>query len=185
MPIESVTLEHNSRGYTIPDTHYSKHPLDAVFFYGGWGSNFVGGPFAIRSDQPWGDGDKLAAYGWNYEAEYETVEHYFAASKATTEQDHDIIRTMRGPWDAKRAGRRTPLREDWEDVKYEVMLTALRVKFSESEYRTALLDTGDRLIAEDSPTDYVWGIRDRHHGYGGRNLLGKALMQVREELRQS
>ena len=37
-------------------------------------------------------------------------------------------------------------------------------------------------LAEDSPSDFVWGARDPHGGYGGQNLLGLALMQVRQEL---
>jgi predicted NAD-dependent protein-ADP-ribosyltransferase YbiA (DUF1768 family) len=37
-------------------------------------------------------------------------------------------------------------------------------------------------LAEDSPTDYVRGCRDTQSGYHGHNLLGLALMQIREEL---
>ena len=65
------------------------------------------------------------------------------------------------------------------------MLTALRAKFRLHEYRQVLLATADRLIVEDSPHDFEWGIRDREGGLGGRNLLGKALMIVRSELRES
>ena len=39
-----------------------------------------------------------------------------------------------------------------------------------------------RPLAEDSPTDFVWGCRDPHGGHNGHNLLGQGLMQVREEL---
>lgn len=56
--------------------------------------------------------------------------------------------------------------------------------------RELLLRTGDREIVEASPMDRIWGI-----GFGaakaesmrkrwGLNLLGKALMAVREELRK-
>jgi len=38
-------------------------------------------------------------------------------------------------------------------------------------------------IAEDSPYDPLWGCRDRAGGYTGANLLGRALMRVRDELR--
>lgn len=55
--------------------------------------------------------------------------------------------------------------------------------------RGLLLETGDREIVEASPMDRIWGV-----GFGpakaegararwGLNLLGKALMVVREELR--
>ena len=49
-------------------------------------------------------------------------------------------------------------------------------------YRSALLLTQTRPLAEDSPSDFVWGARDSDRGYGGQNLLGLALMCVRDEL---
>ena len=49
-------------------------------------------------------------------------------------------------------------------------------------YRSALLLTHPRPLAEDSPSDFVWGARDPDGGYGGQNLLGLALMRVRDEL---
>jgi ribA/ribD-fused uncharacterized protein len=190
-----TTFEHNGKHYKLPKHHYSSRVQDAVFFYGGWASNFVGGPFEIR------DFDGLS-YLDNPETEvaphrsardiaqsthlreYETVEHYFAANKAATREEHDHIADQVGPWAAKKAGRKTALRPDWEEIKFNVMLTALRVKFAEPEFRDALMSTRDRFIAEDSPTDYVWGIRDGHGGFTGTNLLGKALMQVRDELHE-
>jgi predicted NAD-dependent protein-ADP-ribosyltransferase YbiA (DUF1768 family) len=58
----------------------------------------------------------------------------------------------------------------------------LRGKFALEPYRSGLLLTHPRPLAEDSPTDFVWGCRDPDGGYGGQNLLGLALMQVRAEL---
>ena len=55
-------------------------------------------------------------------------------------------------------------------------------KFTLEPYRAALLLTHPRPLAEDSPTDFVWGCRDPEGGHGGENLLGLALMQVRAEL---
>ena len=55
-------------------------------------------------------------------------------------------------------------------------------KFALEPYRSALLLTDRRPLAEDSPGDFVWGCRDPQGGYGGQNLLGLALMQVRAEL---
>jgi N-glycosidase YbiA len=161
---------------TVPQ-HYSSNPDEPVWFYGGPFSNFVGGPFQIESDQPWAPDDH------HYTAEYRTIEHFFQASKAITREAHDMIRAQRGPGDAKRQGRMTPLRPDWEESKYEIMMCGLRVKFRDSFYRAELLATGNREIAEDSPTDFVWGIRDESGGLGGQNLLGRALMELRSEIR--
>ena len=47
--------------------------------------------------------------------------------------------------------------------------------------RTSMSPTATQP-AEDSPTDFVWGCRDGTGGYGGQNLLGLAVMQVRGEL---
>jgi predicted NAD-dependent protein-ADP-ribosyltransferase YbiA (DUF1768 family) len=62
------------------------------------------------------------------------------------------------------------------------MLCGLRGKFALEPYRPLLLLTHPRPLAEDSPTDHIWGCRDPQGGHHGRNLLGQALMQVRDEL---
>jgi predicted NAD-dependent protein-ADP-ribosyltransferase YbiA (DUF1768 family) len=63
------------------------------------------------------------------------------------------------------------------------MLCGLRGKFALEPYRSALLlFAHPHPLAEDSPTDDVWGCRDAQGGYSGQNLLGLALMQVRDEL---
>jgi ribA/ribD-fused uncharacterized protein len=62
------------------------------------------------------------------------------------------------------------------------MAKAVLTKFlSHLDIQTVLLATGDRLIVENSPTDYYWGCGlDRT----GQNQLGKILMQVRTAIRQ-
>jgi len=62
------------------------------------------------------------------------------------------------------------------------MLCALRGKFALEPYRSGLLSTHPRPLAEDSPNDFVWGARDPDGGYHGQNLLGLAPMRVRDEL---
>lgn len=145
-----------------------------LFFYGGEFSNFVGGPFTIRADQPWSA---------EVQGSYPTVEHFYQASKALDPVSHKAIANELNTWSAKRMGNAVELRQDWEAVKYEVMMAGLRVKFDYDPFRKALLATGDVNIAEDSPTDFIWGIRDGKGGLTGRNLLGKALMELRTEIR--
>lgn len=54
--------------------------------------------------------------------------------------------------------------------------------------RKMLLETGDTLLVEASPYDRIWGIGYSHanseayRGTWGENLLGKALMRVRDRL---
>ncbi|KAK0731196.1 hypothetical protein B0H67DRAFT_477360 [Lasiosphaeris hirsuta] len=56
--------------------------------------------------------------------------------------------------------------------------------------RQLLLSTGDRELVEASPMDRIWGIgfgtanAAENRGRWGWNLLGKALMQVREDFRR-
>lgn len=155
--------------------HYSEDPAQPVYFYGGPFSNFVGGPFTIESTQPWAEEPFVYKYA--------TVEHFFQASKAQDRDAHKLIAEPDGPWVAKRRGRACPLRPDWVAVRYQCMVHGLRAKFAPgSEFAEILLATGRRQIAEDSPTDSIWGIRDHHGGFTGKNLLGRALMQRRAEL---
>ena len=116
--------------------------------------------------------------------EWPTTEHFFAAMKTLDQSEREAIRKANTPGDAKGMGRVVKLRHDWDAVKYDVMLTALRAKFSDNhpELKEKLVSTGDALIYEDSPYDKVWGTGERGGVVTGKNLLGKALMQVRSEL---
>lgn len=76
----------------------------------------------------------------------------------------------------------------WNDIKYDVMLYGVRQKFTQhEEFKNYLLSTKNNIIVEARP-DKEWGIgisrTDAAKGtkWNGKNLLGKALMQVRSEL---
>ena len=69
------------------------------------------------------------------------------------------IRQIASPMDAALEGRnrQNPLRSDWEEVKDEVMLQALRMKFSQNpEIVRELLATGDANIIEHTRNDAYW-----------------------------
>lgn len=114
--------------------------------------------------------------------QWDTVEHFFQAMKTEDEQQQERIRKTSNPKEAKKLGRKVTLRQDWEQVRYLIMLKALRVKFSTEPLKSLLLDTKDAVIYEDSPYDMVWGTGVRGGVGKGRNLLGKAIMQVRDEM---
>ena len=79
--------------------------------------------------------------------------------------------------------REHPIRRDWEQAKDDVMRTAVRRKFeTHAGLREQLLATGDEELVEDSPNDYYWG---RGRNGTGMNVLGRILMEVREELRST
>lgn len=114
-----------------------------------------------------------------------TSEHYFQAQKFFVPQIQEKIRQIASPMDAALEGRnrQNPLRSDWEEVKDEVMLQALRMKFSQNpEIARELLATGDANIIEHTRNDAYWA--DGGDG-SGKNKLGLLLMQVREELKNA
>jgi len=94
------------------------------------------------------------------------------------------------PKDIKALGRRiSPFDEKtWVDSREEIVYLGNLYKFGQGEeLKKALLGTGDLILVEASPRDRIWGI-----GFGegramsekerwGLNLLGKALVRVREE----
>ena len=100
-------------------------------------------------------------------------------------QIQEKIRQIASLMDAALEGRnrQNPLRPDWEDVKDEVMLLPLRMKFSQNpEIAKELLATGDAILIEHTRNDDYWA--DEGDG-SGKNKLGLLLMQVREELKNS
>ena len=113
---------------------------------------------------------------------WRTVEHYFQAQKFQDREYQERIRSSSKPKDAKALGmtRKIPLRDGWEKVKDEIMLAAVRIKFSTHEVpRDILLSTGHAEIVENAPMDAYWGCGPDGLGL---NKLGKILMRVRDEL---
>lgn len=115
---------------------------------------------------------------------WRTVEHYFQAHKFEDENLTERIRRLKRPHDAFRVGndRRLKLRRDWEDVKVQVMYEALWAKFTQHpRLATLLRSTGRATLIEHSAHDGYWG---NACGRRGRNMLGRLLMKVREELNE-
>lgn len=109
-----------------------------------------------------------------------TSEHYYQAMKSEDPKEQEMIRNCKKPGNAKLAGYHVKMRKNWDEVKEDFMLKALRVKFSSYPYLTKLLlSTEDAALHEDSPWDKYWGYA---HGEG-KDRLGILLIQVREELR--
>jgi ribA/ribD-fused uncharacterized protein len=112
-----------------------------------------------------------------------TSEHYFQAQKFAGTPYEEDIRQANSPMIAARMGRsrKHPLRRDWEGVKDAIMREAVLAKFTQhDDIRAALLATGGVEIVEHTTNDSYWG--DGGDGTG-RNVLGRILMSVREELR--
>jgi ribA/ribD-fused uncharacterized protein len=72
-------------------------------------------------------------------------------------------------------------RDDWDDVKVQVMRKILWAKLRQHEYvRRKLHDTGQRELVENSWRDAFWGWGPNRDG---ENRLGKLWMEIRSALR--
>lgn len=110
---------------------------------------------------------------------YPTVEHAYQAAKTVEEDLKLIIGSATSAGKAKECGQRVSLREDWEDIKLEVMETCLRSKFRNPKMKYLLKQTGDAILEEGNTWgDTFWGICDGE----GENHLGRLLMKIRKEL---
>jgi ribA/ribD-fused uncharacterized protein len=110
---------------------------------------------------------------------YPTSEHCYQAQKATNREDLIFVAAQPSARDAKRAGYQIKLRDDWEDVKIDVMLKVLRLKFIQNtNLGKRLISTGDADLHENFPGDSYWSYNNGH----GQDMLGTLLMMVRSEL---
>lgn len=128
-----------------------------------------------------------------------TSEHYMMYQKAHLYSDQEIaskILELKSPAEAKYLARRVDMSRDkgklWERQKYHVVERGNLLKFSQNEeLKRKLLETGECELVEASPSDRVWSIgfpaelAEAHRDNWGMNLLGQALMSVREQLRES
>jgi ribA/ribD-fused uncharacterized protein len=110
-----------------------------------------------------------------------TNEHLYQAMKSTNWLEQIIVLSAEEPGEAKKLGRAITLRPDWEEIKDDVMLELLRLKFRKgTKERHWLQDTrNEELIEGNYWNDTYWGVcRGK-----GKNKLGKLLMQVRQEIK--
>lgn len=124
----------------------------------------------------------------------------------------DLVLTAGHPRNVKALGRQVSnfSEETWKTHRMNIVRQANLLKFTtavteegfrkgtgkeapllDGSLRDLLLATGTREIVEASPYDKIWGIgfkaadADRRKNHWGLNLLGKALMDVREALKEA
>ncbi len=129
---------------------------------------------------------------------YCCMEQFMMAQKAQLFADEEILRQILScsdPKTIKALGRKVRdfSEETWSKAKYSIVLNGNYCKFSQNPVlRSFLLSTGDRVLVEASPYDRVWGIGLSQtneksadpFAWRGQNLLGFALMEVRDELQR-
>lgn len=119
------------------------------------------------------------------------------AQKARLFEDEKIFHQVvscSSPAETKKLGRLVENFDNllWDRHKYSLVKQGNYHKFSQHpDLQEYLLNTGDRVLVEASPVDRIWGIglaKSDENIYNpanwkGENLLGFALMEVRDELK--
>lgn len=116
---------------------------------------------------------------------YPSSEHLYMALKVTDPLLRQRIASIPKASKARAEGQLVPLRPHWEDIKVAMMYQACYAKFSQNiDLREALLETGNKYLEETNYwADRIWGVCHVNGEPVGKNLLGKVLVTVREELR--
>jgi hypothetical protein len=123
--------------------------------------------------------------------DFDTVEHAYHWSKFTQTVDpligagiRSMIRSARSAHEAYKLAQECKeyVRPDWLAVRNDEMRYLLAAKLRQHHYVwQKLLQTGDRLLVEDSWRDSYWGIGPDGDG---ENNLGKIWMGIRTRLRE-
>lgn len=111
---------------------------------------------------------------------YQNNEAAFQSAKCINKKDRRQFINL-PPNKAKGYGRRVKLRNDWEEIKSQVMYDIVKDKFTRNkDLKEKLLATGDKYLEEGNWwNDTYWGVCDGI----GQNKLGTILMQVRKEIK--
>ncbi|MGB1039647.1 MAG: NADAR family protein [Flavobacteriales bacterium] len=178
--------------YTKENIKNTRTPIEYLFFWGHQPSK-DGSVSKSCFSQWWIAGFDIDGI------RYKTAEHFMMAEKARVFEDDEMrekIIACESPHEAKKMGRKVINfdYEIWMSCCYEIVKKGNFHKFGQNEnLQTYLLSTGNKILVEASPVDAVWGIgmAENHKNamnpdkWRGENLLGFALMEVRDELKNN
>ena len=129
---------------------------------------------------------------------YNSAEQYMMAAKARLFGDDAAlarIMSATSPRDCKRLGRSIKgfSEELWKAKRFDIVVLGNCHKFGQNlELGEFLMNTGNKTLVEASPYDRIWGVGmsaddpriNDPRNWRGMNLLGFALMSVRDYLRK-
>lgn len=106
------------------------------------------------------------------------MEHAYHAAKTLDLEMRKAISESKHP---KRLGKNVEMREDWDEIKFDIMYGLVLQKFTNSIYlQNKLLATGNEYLEETNYwKDTYWGVCNGV----GQNNLGLILMRIRRKLR--
>lgn len=109
---------------------------------------------------------------------YPNAESAFQAQKTLDVEERRKFSMLKNPVQSKRFGRKVKLRDDWEEVKLDIMTEVVSQKFLQHPHLIEmLLQTGDEELVEGNKWgDRFWGVCKGV----GENHLGKILMKIRD-----
>lgn len=110
---------------------------------------------------------------------YSSSENAYQAAKTLDLIKRKEFLTIK-PNESKKLGRKLVIREDWEQVKTQVMEAILMSKFTlNKELRNKLIETNPKYLEETNYwKDTFWGVCDGK----GQNNLGMLLMIIRDKI---
>ncbi|KAG9127962.1 hypothetical protein FRC07_006979 [Ceratobasidium sp. 392] len=166
-------------GISDPNTIYFWKPEEEHGYLGQWY------PSVFTSTEPGGS--------YTYENAEQFMMHRKGLLFAPDSPVTAAVLETTNPRDIKALGRKIPDFDDevWKRERMKIVTEGTYLKFMQNEdMKAQLLATGDKELVEASPLDRIWGV-----GFGaknapskraqwGANLLGKALIDVRERIRK-
>jgi|APSaa5957512622_1039677.scaffolds.fasta_scaffold44851_3 ribA/ribD-fused uncharacterized protein len=163
---------------------YNNHHMEYILFW--------------KPTQPFGEFSQWypSVFKDNNEVIYENAEQYMMSQKALLFNDKNMYKQIMKTNNCnliKKYGRRVKNFDNdiWLKNCYQIISIGNYFKFSQNnELKKKLLLTGDKILAEASPFDKLYGIgmlatdarKVSIDEWEGKNLLGKALMDVRKKL---
>ena len=129
---------------------------------------------------------------------YTSVEQYLMYGKAVVFKDEEMqqaILATHNVAEIKQYGRHVKGYNEtvWNGLRQLVLYRGLRLKFSQNEeLKRKLIDTGNDILVECAITDKIFAcgismkdpMRFEMSKWSGKNLLGFALMDLREQLKK-
>jgi ribA/ribD-fused uncharacterized protein len=114
---------------------------------------------------------------------FPTVEHAYMSAKSDDEEWKKFCsNSINKAGDVKRQSRNITLKENWNEIKLDVMTECVKQKFNQEPYRTKLLETGVQHIQEGNRwNDKFWGVCLKTNK--GENNLGKLIMDICSKLK--